>query len=101
MELRPRFKACEDIGSGTSEAERESIGTLGVRSGITRGVASLGDVPGHHSLWIRAGYRPLLSRDLTTQISILQCPGQLQQQWDTPDADSAEVQRFCYGAKSM
>ena len=50
MELRPRFKACEDTGSGTSDAERESIGTLGVRSGITGGVASLGDVPGHHSL---------------------------------------------------
>ena len=62
MEPRPRFKACEDTGSGTSKAERESIGTLRVRSGVTRGVASLGDIPGHHSLWIRAGYRPLLSR---------------------------------------
>lgn len=38
---------------------------------------------------------------MTTQISILQCPGQLPQQWDTPDADSAEVQRLCYGAKSL
>lgn len=38
---------------------------------------------------------------LTTQISILQCPGQLLQQWDTPDADSAEGQRLCYGAKSL
>lgn len=50
MEPRPRFKACEDTGSGTSDAERESIGTLGVRSGVTGGVASLGDVPGYHSL---------------------------------------------------
>lgn len=53
MELRPRFKACEDTGNGTR--------TLRVRNGITRGVASLGDVPGHHSLWIRAGYWLLLN----------------------------------------
>lgn len=75
----PRLKVREDTGTGTGNTE--STGTLGVRSRVSRdkvavvrhlnGVAILGDIPGCHSLWDRAGYWPLLGR---TCDHTAQCP---------------------------